>query len=56
MSSRPAAMLARRPEDDGVPFDERFAELRETLAEQFAEAEELSTVIQQKLGEIGAHG
>ena len=43
-------------EDDGVPFEERFAELKETLAGQFAEADELSTIIQQKLGEIGAHG
>ncbi len=43
-------------EEDDVPFEERFAELKETLAEQFAEAEELSTIIQQKLGEIGAHG
>ena len=47
---------AAATEDDGVPFEEQFAELKETLAEQFAEAEELSTVIQQKLGEIGAHG
>ena len=43
-------------EDDGVPFKERFAELKETLAEQFAEAEELSAVIQKKLEEIGADG
>ncbi len=39
-------------EDDGVPFAERFAELRETLAQQFAEADELSAVIEAKLGEI----
>ena len=32
-------------EDDDVPFEERFAELKATLAEQFAEAEELSTLI-----------
>ena len=43
-------------EDDGVPFEERFAELRKTLAEQFAEADELRTLIQKKLEEIGAHG
>ena len=43
-------------ETDGVPFEERFAELKETLAEQFAEAEELSAVIQEKLRKISAHG
>ena len=35
--------------DDGVPFEERFAELKETLAEQFAEAEVLSATIQARL-------
>jgi type I restriction enzyme M protein len=39
-------------EDDGVPFEERFAALRETLAEQFAEAEELATTIQARLGAL----
>ena len=34
------------------PVEERFAELKETLAEQFAEAEELSALIQTKLEEI----
>ena len=47
---------AAAAEDDGVPFEERFAELKETLAEQFAEAEELSTVIQQKLEEVDGRG
>ena len=47
---------AAATEDDGVPFEERFAELRETLAEQFAEADELSALIQKKLEEVGAHG
>ena len=42
-------------EDDDVPFEERFAELKETLAEQFAEAEELSTLIQKKLDGVGTH-
>lgn len=42
-------------EADDVPFDERFAELRETLAEQFAEAEELSARIQTKLEEVGGN-
>ena len=40
---------AAATEDDGVPFEERIAELKETLAEQFAEAEELSAVIRKKL-------
>ena len=43
---------AAATEDDGVPFEERFAELRETLTEQFAEAEELGALIQTKLGDI----
>ncbi|PQO22450.1 DNA methyltransferase [Rhodobacteraceae bacterium WD3A24] len=42
-------------EADDVPFEERFAALKETLAEQFAEAEELSALIQTKLEEVGAH-
>ena len=41
---------------DEVPFEARFAELKETLVEQFAEAEELGALIQTKLEEIGAHG
>ena len=47
---------AAAAEADGVPFEERFAELKETLAEQFAEAEESSTLIQTKLEEVSAHG
>ena len=43
-------------EDDGVPFEERFAELRKTLAGQFAEAEKLTELIQRKLDEVGTHG
>jgi len=39
-------------EDNDVPFEERFAELKESLAEQFAEAEELSTLIWKKLKEV----
>ena len=38
--------------DDGVSFEERFTALKETLAEQFAGAEELSALIQTKLEEI----
>ncbi|WP_138379466.1 type I restriction-modification system subunit M [Luteithermobacter gelatinilyticus] len=47
---------AAAAEEDDVPFEERFAELKEALAEQFAEAEELSALIQKKLEEVGAHG
>lgn len=47
---------AAAAEADKVPFEERFAELKETLAEQFAEAEELSALIQTKLEEVGADG
>ena len=36
-------------EDDTIPFAERFEELKETLAEQFAEAEALAVTIQDKL-------
>ena len=36
-------------EDDGVPFEERFAELRATLAVQFSDAAELNDRIQKKL-------
>ena len=43
-------------EDDDVPFEERFAKLKETLAEQFAEAEELSHHIQKKLEEVAHVG
>ena len=41
---------------DEVVFEERFTELKETLAEQFAAAEELTTLIQAKLEEVGADG
>ena len=43
-------------EEDDVPFEERFAELKETLDGQFAEAEELSAVIRSKLEGVGADG
>ena len=42
--------------DDDVPFQERFSELKETLAERFAEAEELGVLIRKKLEKIVAHG
>ena len=47
---------AAAAEFDEVPFEERFAELKETLAEQFAEAEELSALIQKKLEKVVVHG
>ena len=39
-------------EADNVPFEERFGKLKETLTEQFAEADELSALIQMKLEEV----
>ena len=47
---------AAAAEADDVPFEERFAKLKETLTEQFAEAEELSALIQTKLEEVSANG
>ena len=47
---------AAAAEAGDVPFEERFAELKETLAEQFAAAEELSTLIQNKLEEVVENG
>ncbi len=47
---------AAATEVDDVPFEERFAILRETLDEQFAEAEELSALIQIKLGQVRPNG
>ena len=35
--------------DDDTPFEEQFAALKETLAEQFSESEELNVLIQSKL-------
>ena len=40
---------------DNVPFEKRFAELKKTLAQQFAEAEKLNTLIQTKLEGISVH-
>ena len=47
---------AAAAEEDDVPFEERFTSLKETLGEQFAEAEELSALIQSKLEEVSSHG
>lgn len=41
-------------EDDGVPFNERFAVLQATLEEQFEEEERLTAVIRQTLAGIAA--
>jgi type I restriction enzyme M protein len=43
---------AAAEEADNLSFEERFADLKEILAEQFAHAEELSALIQQKLGAV----
>ena len=43
-------------ETDDAPFEERFSELKDTLARQFARSEELSALIQIKLEEVGPHG
>lgn len=37
--------------EDDVPYEGWFAEMKKTLAEQFAEAEELNAFIQDKLDE-----
>ena len=38
-----------------MPFEERFSELKEALAGQFAEAERLSALIQEKLEKVSAN-
>ncbi len=43
-------------EDDGVPFSEKFAALRATLEEQFAEADQLTSAIRQRLSEVSTNG
>ena len=40
-------------EDDGVPFEERFAALKEKLEEQFAEGRQIETIIAASLKGIG---
>jgi type I restriction enzyme M protein len=47
---------AAAAEEDDVPFEERFAALKETLSEQLAESEELGALIQAKLGEVITNG
>ncbi len=46
---------AAAAEADDVPFEERFAELKETLTAQFAEAEELAATIRARLAGIDLH-
>ena len=45
---------AAAAETDDVPFEEQFTELKDSLANQFADAEVLSALIQKKLEEVGA--
>ena len=47
---------AAAAEADDVPFDKRFAELKETLAAQFAEAGELNALIEKNLEKVRANG
>ena len=47
---------AAKEDADDVPFEDRFAELKETLAKQFAQAEELNALIRTKLDEIRING
>jgi len=44
---------AEEIEDDGVPFEEKMAELSAELYEQMAEAEELDAAIRQNLEVLG---
>jgi type I restriction enzyme M protein len=47
---------AEELEDDAEPFEQRFAALKETLSEQFAEAEELGALIQARLDGVSVDG
>lgn len=46
---------AEAAEEDDTPFVERFAELKEQLEGQFAEAEKLTATIREKLAEVGVN-
>lgn len=46
---------AEAAEEDGVSFEERFAEFKETLAGQFSEADKLSAQIQKRLRGISTN-
>jgi len=43
-------------EDDGIPFEEKMAELSATLYEQFTEAEQLEATIKKNLEALGYGG
>ena len=43
-------------EEEDIQFEIRFAELKEALAKQFVESTRVSTLIQEKLEEVGANG
>jgi type I restriction enzyme M protein len=40
-------------EDDGVPFEQKMAELTQTLYQQMAESEKLDVVIKENLAGLG---
>ncbi len=44
---------ATEVDEDGVPFGERFAKLKEELERHFSEARELETAITKRLARIG---
>jgi len=44
---------AEEVKDDGVPFEEKMAELTEKLYEQFAQARQLEATIRKNLGALG---
>ncbi|MCF1468985.1 SAM-dependent DNA methyltransferase [Agrobacterium vitis] len=46
---------AENVQDDGAPFEQKAAELRETLNEQFKKSSELATLIQKALGEMAQY-
>jgi type I restriction enzyme M protein len=47
---------AAEVEDDGIPFEEKMAELSATLYEQFAEADQLEATIRKNLEVLGYGG
>jgi type I restriction enzyme M protein len=44
---------AAEVEDDGIPFEEKMAELTSTLYEQFTEADRLEAIIKRNLEVLG---
>ena len=52
----PGSYVGTAPtEAEDVPFEERFSELKDTLARQSAQREELNALIQMKLEQVTAH-